>query len=322
MSVLITGGTGFVGLGIAEALLARGERVLLYGLEPPPPSAKAVLAKLPGKVVAMVGDVRDVANLERLMADAEIDRVIHAAVVTSGPQRERREARNIVDINLMGTLGVLEAAQRRPIRRLVLLSSAGVYGAAGGRRAALSETDPTPDPDSLYAITKFAAERLSRRIATLSGLDVVAARLSAVFGPWERDTGVRDTLSAPYQALVAALEGREAVLPRPGLRDWVYVRDVAGAVLALLDAAKLTHDLYNVSTGFRWTIEDWCQRLARRYPGFRWRLSAEPGEATIDYWSTTDRAMLAIDRITADLGWRPRFDLDAAFTDYMAWLDS
>ncbi len=126
MSVLITGGTGFVGLGVAEALLARGEKVALFGLEPPPPAAKPAFEKLEGKVIAMIGDVRDTAALERLIADAKIDRIVHAAVITAGSQRERRDPRSILDTNLMGTLSVLVAAPRHPLRRIVLISSASV----------------------------------------------------------------------------------------------------------------------------------------------------------------------------------------------------
>ena len=322
MSVLITGGTGFVGLGIAEALLARGEKVALYGLEPPPPAAKPAFERLQGKVIALIGDVRDTGGLERLIADAKIDRIVHGAVITAGAQRERRDPRSILDTNLMGTLSVLEAAQRHPVRRIVLLSSAAVYGASGARAKALSEEDPTPNPETLYAITKFASERLALRQKALTGLDVVVARLSAVFGPWERDTGLRDTMSAPFQALALAIEGKEAVLSRPGLRDWVYVRDVASAVIALLDATKPKHGVYNVSTGFRWTVEDWCQRLARRYPGFAWRLSSDPAECTVDLFSTSDRAPLAIDRLTKEFGYSTRYDLDASFQDYMTWLDA
>ncbi|MDX2100976.1 MAG: NAD(P)-dependent oxidoreductase [Alphaproteobacteria bacterium] len=321
MSVLITGGTGFIGMNVAEALAAQGERVVLLSLEPPPPHAPAMAARLPGQIAAIQGDVRDQATVEALMAEADVDRVVHAAVVTAGPQRERRDPKQILDINLMGTLSVLEAAQRRPIRRVVLLSSVAVFGQAGFVSQPLDEEAPVR-PDGLYSITKYAAERTGLRIKQLSGLDVVAARLGAVFGPWERDTGLRDTLSPPYQCLVHAIEGREAVLPRPGLRDWVYARDVADGIVRLLNAPKLDHGVYHIGSGFRWTLEDWCSRLARRYPGFAWRLSADPAEMTVDLFSTTDRAPLLIDRLVAETGFRPRFDLDAAFADFMTWLDT
>jgi nucleoside-diphosphate-sugar epimerase len=324
MNVLITGGTGFVGLNLAEALLARGDRVALFGLDPPPPNAKAVFEKLPGKVVATLGDVRDDAALDRIFHEADIDRVIHAAVITAGQARERRDPRSIMDTNIIGTMAVLQAAQRHPVQRVVVLSSGSVYGTAGNTSAPLREESTTPLPDSLYSISKYAAERAALRVKNLSGLDVVAARLGTVFGPWERETGFRDTMSPIFQTLVHGLEhpDREIVLPRPGLRDWVYARDIAQGVLLLLDAPKLAHEVYNVGSGFRWTIEDWCRRLATRYPGLRHRLSSDLAECTVDLFGPLDRGPLSIDRLNQELGYRPRFDLDAAFTDLMRWLDA
>lgn len=324
MSVLITGGTGFIGLNLAEALLARGERVALFGLDPPPPNAKPVFEKLPGKVVAVLGDVRDEAALDRIFREAEIDRVIHAAVVTAGAARERRDPRPILDTNILGTLAVLQAAQRHPVQRVVFLSSGSVYGTNAFGSEPLSEERTVPTPDNLYSISKFAAERTALRVKALSGLDVVAARLGTAFGRWERQTPFRDTMSAPYQTLVQAIEqpAQEIVLPRPGLRDWVYAPDVAQGILLLLDAPRLNHAVYNVGSGFRWSVEDWCRRLATRYPGLRHRLSNLAAECTVDLWGPMDRAPLSIDRLNQELGYRPRFDLDAAFTDLMAWLDA
>jgi nucleoside-diphosphate-sugar epimerase len=324
MNVLITGGTGFVGLNLAEALLARGDRVALFGLEPPPLNAKPAFEKLPGKVIATLGDVRDEAALDRVFHEAEIDRVIHGAVITASQARERRDPRPILDTNVMGTLAVLQAAQRHPVQRFVYLSSVAVYGTNAYTAEPLTEDGTQPQPDSLYAISKFAGERAALRMKTLSGLDVVAARLGAVFGRWERQTQFRDTMSPQFQTLVQVLEqpGSDIVLPRPGLRDWVYARDVAQGVLLLLDAPKLNHPVYNVGSGFRWSVEDWCRRLATRHPGLAHRLSSDPAECTVDLHGPLDRGPLSIDRLNQELGYRPRYDLDAAFTDLMGWLDA
>ena len=324
MNVLITGGTGFIGLNLAEALLARGDRVALFGLEPPPLNAKPAFAKLPGKVVAQLGDVRDEAALDRIFHEGEIDRVVHAAVVTSNQARERRDPRSIMDTNVLGTLAVLQAAQRHPVQRFVYLSSVDVYGTSAYTSEPLTEDKTQPQPDTLYAIAKFTGERAVLRMKALTGLDVVAARLGPAFGRWERQTPYRDVMSPQFQTLVHALEqpGRAIVLPRPGLRDWVYAGDVAQAIVLLLDAQKLNHEVYNVGSGFRWTVDDWCRRLAMRHPGLAHKLSSDPAECTVDLGGPADRGPLAIDRLSRELGYRPRYDLDAAFTDLMAWLDA
>ncbi len=321
MAILITGGTGFVALNLAEALVARGERVALFAADPPPPPARAAFERLSGRVIAELGDVRDQPALERLMQAAEIDQIVHAAAVAPGPARERRDARAVLEVNLLGTLALLQAAERHPIRRVVLLSSAAVYGVHAFRQGALDEDTPAL-PDGIYGTSKFAAERVALRTKALSGLDVVVARLGPVFGPWESQGPHRDLMSAPYQALVLAIEGRPIVLPRPGLRDWVYSRDAADGIVRLLDAHRLAHEVYHVGSGARWSVEDWCGRLARRYPGTAFGVSPDPTAATVDFGAASDPAALAIDRIADELGFRPRFDLDAAFADYMRWLDS
>src|SRR5690606_37371153 len=102
------------------------------------------------------------------------------------------------------------------------------YGSALVDRELVTE-DTAPEPDSLYAITKYASERLCARFRARHALDVVCARLGSVFGPWERDTGVRDTYSLPFQIFRRAAAGEEVVLPRrEARRDWVYASDVAG----------------------------------------------------------------------------------------------
>lgn len=321
MSVLVTGGSGFVGLNLVEALLARGEEVVCLGAEAPPPEARLAFQDLPGKLLVAVGDVRDQALLEKIFREGGCEKVIHGAAVSAGPARERRAPHLILDVNAGATASLLEVAQRYPVRRFLYLSSAAVYGPHGFGPGPLDESGPV-QPDTLYAISKYAAERTALRLKQLSGLDVVVARLGPAFGTWERENAHRDTLSAPYQCLVAALEERPAILPRPGLSDWLYARDLARALLLLLDADRPRHEVYNVGSGITWTVEDFCLRLARRHPGFEHRLSNDIQEITIDYYAPADRVPLAIDRLTAEFGWRARFNLDDAFTDLVAWLES
>ena len=149
--------------------------------------------------------------------------------------------------------------------RVINLSSAAAFGAASANDGVLSEATPAA-PESLYAITKFASEAVSRRLAAHWGLDVVSVRLSAVFGRWERDTGVRDTLSPQAQILEAAASGHAAILQRPGERDWIYATDVAEAILALIETKATLGPLYNVSTGRRWSALAWGQAFARTCP--------------------------------------------------------
>jgi len=152
-------------------------------------------------------------------------------------------------------------------------------------------------------------------------MDVVVARVGTVYGPWERNTGVRDTFSPQMQTMRMAIQGEEAVLPGPGRRDWIYSRDVAGALAAILDRERLHYDVYNVGPGVEWTVEDWCKNLMEIYPGFSYRVASKAENANVNYHLAQDRAPFAIRRLMEDIGFQPRFGLGEGFRDYIKWVN-
>ena len=306
MKILIFGGVGFVGLNVAETFLRAGHDVAVFDRAPVPEAAAQSFARLPGRFEAVLGDVTDEAAVAEAVRPGT-DVVVLGAAITAGRARDASDPATTLKVNLLAQVPIMAAARAAGVRRVINLSSAAAYGAAGERLPELDEETPG-DPVGLYAITKWASERVGARLGDLWGLDVVSLRLSGVFGPWERATGVRDTLSPHCQILAAAVAGEAAILPRPGLRDWIYAPDVADAVLAVAGAGHLGHGVYNVSTGRRFTLLDWGTRLAKAFPGFVCRLAA-PGEAaTIDFHGPTDRAPMAVARIAQDLGWHAKTD--------------
>lgn len=320
MKVLVTGASGFIGLNVVEALLGRGDDVVAFSHAPMPDAAKRAFRALPGRCIEALGDVRDERSLAAAF-DAHSPRaIVHAAALTPGPGTERSVAAATVEVNVLGTVRVLEAASRGEVERAVLLSSAAVYGDNAFGPEPLDEARIAPLPRTLYGITKLAAERLGLRHRDIAGLNLVAARLAAAFGPWERDTGVRETLSPFFQALRLARGGAEAVLPRRAKLDWIYSRDAADAILALLDRRAAEPAALNVGPGFQIELHAFCDALARRYAGFRWRLGPE-AEATVNLHGARDRAPLATERLRREVGWSPRFDAASAFDDYLDWAE-
>ncbi|TDR90243.1 NAD-dependent epimerase/dehydratase family protein [Enterovirga rhinocerotis] len=318
MSVLVTGGSGFVGLNIASELLAQGTDVALFGPAAPPAGALAHLRGLKGVLTIAEGDVRDRRSLDEAIAATGASRLVHGAAITAGLEREAVEAIRIAEVNLLGTLNVLDAAVAAGIRRVVQLGTGSVFGSVPPDIDAIDETLP-PVPDSLYGITKYAAERAAIRYRQTRGLDVVVARLGVVFGRWEYDTGVRDTLSVPLQLARLARAGEKACF-RAGLPDdWVYAADIAGAVAALLDAPATSYPVYQIATGRRWSITDWCERLKGTYPGFDYALSADDALINVARAAPTARPPFRVDRLREDVGYRARFLEEAAFEDYLAW---
>lgn len=311
MTILIFGGVGFVGLNIAQHCLAQGDDVVLFDRAALPAAAARAFSALPGRLRSIVADVTDREAVARAVT-AGVDVVVMAAAITAGSARDARDPETILAVNLLAQTPIIAAARDAGVRRVINLSSAAAYGAAGERHPVLDEATPC-DPVGLYAITKWASERVGRRLGALWGVDLVSLRLSGVFGPWERATGVRDTLSPHCQILAAAAAGAPALLERPGLRDWTYAPDVGEAVRLVAAAPALRHDLYNISTGRGAAALDWGRALASAFPGFVCRLT-QPGEtATIELHSAGDRAPLATARLATDLGWRaPTGDAESA----------
>ncbi len=322
-AVLITGGAGFVGLNLAEALLRRGEEVVIYGREAGlPPGAAAAFQPLPGRLRLIQGDVRDAPALRD--AFAGVDRLFPFAAVTAGPEREAAEPEMVVEVNIQGVIATLRAARDAGgVRRVVLPSSAAVYGEAFYRFPEMDEESTPCAPVTVYGVTKFAVERAGLRLCGHWGLDAVAARIGGAFGPWERDTGLRDTLS-PHLALArAALRREAAVLPQAPLPsyDWIYVRDLVEGLLCLLDAEAPPHRVVNLGSGMDWAphMPACCDALASAFPGFAWH-HAEMGEAPgIRFTESRPRGVMGRARAAA-FGWQPRHPPEPAWADYAAWL--
>ena len=317
MRILVFGGTGFVGLNIASALLSRGHAVTLFDRAGLPPGAGKEFAGYENRLNAVKGDVTDGQAVQAVIALGH-DAIILGAAITAGPAREADDPESILRVNLLAQAPILVAARSRGVRRIINLSSAAAYGASAFRNMLLDE-ETLCDPASLYAITKFASEKVASRLAGLWQREIISVRLSAVFGPWERSNDVRDTPSPQAQILSAMQEGYQAVLSRPGIRDWIYAVDVAEAVTLLIEAARPQHQLYNISSGAEWSALQWGQELAALHPGFICRLTDAGEVATVDLHSSADRAPLSVARMADEFGWRARFGCADSAADLSRW---
>lgn len=292
MRVLILGGAGFVGLNVAEALATNGHDAIVFDRRPPPDGFSA-------HTDAIIGDVTDLGALRE--AAHGVDAIVHGAAVTADAARDADDPETILAVNMAAMAPVLRTAKEAGVGRTVVLSSAAAFGTASFSRSPIRE-DVMCDPVSLYSITKYASERVARRLANLWQLDMRIARLSGVFGKWEHPTGARDTLSPHHQVARAFDRGEPALFERPGFRDWTYAPDVGEAVSRLVAHAAPRYDLYHISAGRHWSALSWAEALAAHTPGATVRL-AQPGEAaTIDLYEPQDRAPMEVRRMLADIG--------------------
>lgn len=119
-----------------------------------------------------------------------------------------------------------------------------------------------------------------------------------------------------------AAAGRTAILtPREVRRDWVYSRDVAAGLIALLDAPQPRHLVYNLSSGMTWEqpVLEWCRALKAAFRGFDYRVAGENEQPNI-WYTDRDRCSMDVARITRDIGFTPRYDARAAYAEFIEWI--
>ena len=325
MTTLVIGGSGFVGLNLVEAGLRRSDRIIAFDKISLPSEAERAFSNLPGELSSVQGDITNLDNVLRIIKDNYIERIFHGAAVTAGPKRDLEEPELILSVNVMGLINSLKASKAAgTVKRIINISSGSAYGDGGfgdtGWDGVLDEYGTREDPVTLYAISKFASERIARRLGNLMNLDVCNVRLSAIFGPWEYDTGLRDTISAPMQASLLAIAGSTAILSRKESRDWTYSRHVAEALYALMDQKNLTHDLYNITSGMAWSVEEWCKCLAKTFPEFKYRFAYADEQANVDLFGERDRVTMSSDKLTVDTGYELSKNIPEIYKDFEDWI--
>jgi UDP-glucose 4-epimerase len=263
-SIAITGGAGFVGLALAEALTARGDRVTLLDIAPPHPQLFS-RPEIAGTTY-LPCDILDARSLQAALAQSGADLLVHAAAMTPNEETAQNDALRIAEVNVTGALRVLGAAAQAGLRDVLLLSSISVYGSLGGGAAELLEDAPV-SPDSLYGETKLAAERLCTRIAPTLGLRLATLRLGPLFGPWESLREARPDLSPQAQLLRLSAMGQPVRLAHEMRGDWVYSRDAAAmiaAVTARMDRAA--GGCFNIAGGAPFALTDWAEAMGLPTP--------------------------------------------------------
>jgi UDP-glucose 4-epimerase len=240
-SALVTGGAGFIGSHLVEGLLERGWRVRV--LDDFSTGFVENLAAVRERVELLRGDVRDAGLLARAVEDAEV--VFHQAAIPSVP-RSVEEPYETHDVNLNGTVRLLEAARDAGVRRVVFAASAAIYGES---EVLPKLEDMPPAPASPYALQKYAGECYCAFFSRFQGLETAALRYFNVYGP-------RQSPSSAYASVIplfvrACLESEMARIDGDGeqTRDFVFVGDVVRANLLAADAPGISGTTMNVASG-------------------------------------------------------------------------
>jgi CDP-glucose 4,6-dehydratase len=279
----VTGASGLLGRALVEALVARGEEVVVLVRDP------AAAAAVDRRVRVVVGDVTDHALLAEAVRGA--DTVFHlAARATDGA-----DPAAIYATNIAGTTAVLDAARSNDVGRTVVASSAAVYGPSA---TAPYAEDMEPAPVDPYAISKAAADLAARAQFRAHGLPVATARLTNVYGAVDRNAS-----RLIPELISAALDGRAPVLRSDGTpqRDFVHLDDAVAALLAIAGAMP-AGQAFNVGLGRPAAVREVVQTLedVLQQP-LRAEYAVAPSPPSVAYVSTA--------KLTALTGWTARIDL-------------
>lgn len=309
-AILITGGSGLVGANAARMLLDRGERPVLFDVALNERLLRAVGVD-PAEVAVVRGDVGDLPGIISALREHKIGRVLHLAAFL-GEEVQRRPY-NSVQLNLMGTVNVLEAARLEGVKRVVLSSSSTVFHAEVGEGGPkkIDETIPL-NPLSIYAATKASSEFLGRTYAKRFGFEFVTVRFAALYGP--SPAGLKATREQAIQQMIrAALKGEAATINWPyGPAELLYGKDAAkGAVLATIKD-DLKENIFHIGTGQTSTGDDILAALKRHFPDARITLTR--GARPMPY--PEGRIPHDLSRARERLGFEPDYLLDKALGDY------
>ena len=336
MTLLVTGGTGFVMSVLVRQWLESepAGRAVILDVAPLDESAVRYFAPVADRLTTLVADVTQPETWRDGLSKHNITHVVHGATITPisrGTAREARrepEAENpgrIVEVNLMGTVAVLDWARTvSQILRFVYVSSGAVYKHHGPDRPG----EPLPEdgyvmPRTLYGVSKLASELITERYGELFGMSTTSVRLASVYGTMDRPTASRTFRHGPNRVAHMAVQGmkRVRVNTLDAVGDYIHAEDVAHAIVSLLKSPTVRYSAYNIAVGRTTRLGDFVAWAAEKYPGFQAEISSVDDADIVQDATRVDGMWGAYDisRISAETGWKPR-PVKAAFQAYLDWI--
>ena len=288
MSVMVTGGTGFIGNRIIRKLAARGESVLCFDVAPPRANLQPLLDD--NRIAVYRGDITRLEHLLEAIRQHGVDRIIHMAALLP-PDTEDRPATGMA-VNIGGANNVFEAARWGGIRRVVYASSIAVYGIQDTFGDRPLTEDDLPAPVNVYGMTKAVNDFAAARYRALHGLDIRGIRICTVFGHG-RVTGMTGMIGGLMMSLPAI--GQPVAMDFDPLEasPMIHAEDAAEIFVRAALAEQLNHNIY-ISGGELATIAD----VADMVRGYIPDASITTGNRPVPHVYLVDNS-----RMMADLGY-------------------
>jgi UDP-glucose 4-epimerase len=303
---LVTGGAGFLGSNVVDALLAAGEKVTVYD-DFSTGHKRNVLDWNPKDVKVVEGDVRDAKALAR--AAKGCDYLLHFAAIP-GVVRSVQDPETTLSVNLQGTVNALLAAREAKVKRVLFASGAAVYGESP---VLPKEETMLPTPFSPYGASQLAGEDLARVFYTTYRLETVCLRFFNLYGPRQDPTDEQGGVVARFVHFL--LSGKVPVVYGDGKqsRDFTYVSDAVDAVRLACTAPKAEGEVFNIGTGNRVTVSGLLNIMGALLEREVTPTYADPRPADIRH------SLAEVTKAQEVLGYRPRVSIQQGLIKTLAW---
>jgi len=312
MKALITGGMGVIGAEVSRRFVREGHRPVIFARH----RDESLIGDLRDKVDIEIGDVTDFPSLLHAIKKHQITHIVHAGGLVSALSQANPPMG--VQVNIAGTVNVLEAARLFDIKRVVYTSAKGVYGPFPGEYGHPTYK-PVPEdyvrrPMRLYDSLKFMAENACEFYRKTYGVDVVWLRFATTYGPGK--TARHGTMGVTSRIIEDPFYGRAFTLPKGGDQkdEFIYNKDTALGVYLACVTERLESCVFNIGTGTGVTLKDFARVVRQFVPSAQ--LEIGDGLGFFDYPHPM-YAVFDISRAQKELGYKPQFTLETGIADYM-----
>lgn len=308
MKVLVTGAAGFVGSHLAERLAARGDAVVgvdnFNDYYDPARKRRTAKTVMDAGVTLLEHDLRERDTMFALFEEHKFDAVAHIAAM-AGVRNSVANPALYMDVNLVGTQGLMDAARAFGVQNFVFASTSSIYGDT--QTVPFVETDPCLQPPQPYAAAKRAAELLGYTYHKLYGLNFTATRFFTVYGPRGRPDMMPGLLadSLYYGHTIPLYEGDMR-------RDWTYVDDIVSGVVVALDK-PLGYEILNIGRGEPQSLADFIAAM-EAVSGKKARLEPQPKLPADVYVTYAD-----IRKARRLLGFEPEVSMRTGVERFWQW---
>lgn len=310
MKILLTGGAGFIGSHLAEAILAVGHDLTVvdnFNDYYSPRLKEKNLEKVSShpRFRLIRSDIREGDRVEEIFADSRFHTVIHLAA-RAGVRPSLEAPLLYQDVNIRGTLNLLEGARRNDVKKFIFASSSSVYGNCP--RQPLSESEPYLFPVSPYGLTKLSGEHLCRVYHRHYGLPTAALRFFTVYGPRQRP----DMAIHKFSRLIT--DGKSIPVYGDGTsrRDYTFIDDIISGIMAVLKA-EFGFEIFNLGGGHSITLNELIELLSEQF-------SASPRIKRLPFQAGDVTSTLAdVGKASSLLGYSPRFSVTAGIESFATW---